>query len=161
MHVPVVILAKITHSFRLTDRPVLTCDMVGNKVDDNFHTGFMRTLNESLKLRHPLVYVYSDIGVYVIIVCNGIRRTRLPLHHGRMLPGNAMYGIVCHSGMTYHTRIPYMRNAERLDTSERGGIEIVHLAATVFSQCTTLAAILYTIAEKAGKYLINNYFCHK
>ena len=54
-----------------------------------------------------------------------------------------------------------MRNAERLDTSERGGIEIVHLAATVFSQCTTLAAILYTIAEKAGKYLINNYFCHK
>ena len=69
----VVIPAQVFHATGFADTLVLTGHMVGHKVDDDLHAGFMGALHQLLKLRHALVYVNGQVRVDIVVVSDGIR----------------------------------------------------------------------------------------
>ena len=156
----VVIGTKIHHALWLADRVVLTGHMVGHEVDNHLQPSSMGTLHQLFKLLHALIDVDSQVGVNIIIIGDGVGRTSLTLHHSRMLARNTILAVVSLRSMTDNTRIPHMTNTHGSNVLQHLGGEVCHLTTTVFGNRAVPLAGDVTIAEKAGKYLINNDFIH-
>ena len=62
--------------------------------------------------------------------------------------------------MTDNTRIPHMTDTHSSNILQHLGCEVCQLATTVFGNRAVNLAGNVAIAEKAGKYLINNDFIH-
>ena len=88
-HSSVVRLAQVFYSLWFSNRLILSCDMVWNKIYYDFQSHFMRPLYKNLKFFHAFGYIFGQIRVYVIIIGYGIRRAGVALYDGRMLVGNA------------------------------------------------------------------------
>ena len=72
VHCLVVVLSKVFNTSRLFNRLVFPCHMVGYKVDDYFHASLVGTVNKFLELLHSTVHVLSQVGINIVIVCNGV-----------------------------------------------------------------------------------------
>ena len=71
-HHGVVRLAQILYLFRFADGLILTCYMIGHKVDDDLQPGLMGALYQLFELLHTQLHVDSQVRVYVVVVGNGI-----------------------------------------------------------------------------------------
>ena len=125
--VHIIALPQVSHSLRLADGVVLTCHMIRNEIDNHLHACLVRTLHQSLELVHTAMYIFSKIGIDVIIIGNGVGRSSLSLHNGWMLTWDAILSVIGCSGMAYHTRVPYMRDAHVVNALEYGRSDAVHL----------------------------------
>ena len=152
----VVRLAQVLHLLRLADGVVLTGHVVGNKVDNYLQASLMGALHQLFKLFHTLFHVHRQVGVNVIIVRNGVRRSSLTLHDSRMLTRNTIGAIVGLCGVTDDARIPYMTDAHLLNVLQYLRGKVGHLTTTIFGNRAVLFARQVAIAEKTGKYLIDN-----
>ena len=160
-HIRVVIFTQIVHSDRLCHRLVLARHVVRHKVNNHFHALLVGAFEQGVEFCHAMVNVYRQVGVNIIIVRNGVRRSCLAFHHSGMLSWDAMPGIICLSGMANYTCIPNMSNAQAVYLLEHSLVNIVHLSTTVFGKRPPLLASLVAVAEKACKDLIDNYlFVH-
>ena len=142
---------------------ILTRHMVRHEVDDDLHACLVRTLNQLFKLLHTMIDIRSQIGVYIIIVCDGIGRTCLTFDDSRMILRNTVGCIVGLSGMTDDTRIPNMAHAHVPDVFQGRGREVVHLSAAVLLYRSTLLTSGITVAIETGENLIDNNLirCHE
>ena len=82
--------------------------MIGHKVNDKLQTGTMGALYQVLKFLHSVGHTGSQVGVYIIIVLDGIRTTGLAFYHGRMVFLYAEGSIVRLCGVLNQTGIPDM-----------------------------------------------------
>ena len=155
-HHRVVGLAKILHLLGLADGLVLTGHMVGHKVDDDLQPGLVRTLHQLLELLHALLDVDSQVGVYVVVVGDGIGRTCPAFHHGRMLAWNAVLRVVGRRGMADDAGVPHVADAHLGDALQHSGGEVGHLAATVVGYRSLLLARGVTVAVQTRKDLIDD-----
>ena len=64
--------------------------MIRHEVDNHFHTGFVRALNELLKLLHTLWHLNGEVGIDIVIIGNRVRRACPTLYDCRMVLGNAI-----------------------------------------------------------------------
>ena len=71
----------------------------------------MGTIDQVLVFFHPIFYVYRQIGVYIVIILNGIRRTGFAFHNIGVVLLDAVGRIIGHGGVFYHSGIPYVVNA--------------------------------------------------
>ena len=94
MHRRVVALAQVCDAFGLGYRLILACHMIGNEVDHDLQPCLVATLHESLELLHAVRHIHSKVGVYVVIVGDGIGRASPSLHYERVLAGYAIGRIV-------------------------------------------------------------------
>ena len=102
----VVVLSQIVHTLGLADGLILTCHVVGHKVDDDLKTCLVGAGYQCIELAHTLVYIYGQIGVDIVIVGDGIRRACPTLDHSRMLAGNAIGGVIGHGGVADDACVP-------------------------------------------------------
>ena len=162
-HRRVVRLAQVLHLLGLADGLVLTGHVVGHEVDDDLQASLMAACHQLFKLLHALFHVDSQVGVNVVVVGDGIRRTGLALHHGRMLAGNAIGCVVGLRGMADNAGIPHVGDAHGSDVLQHLRCEVVQLATAVLSNRSVRHAVDVTIAEKTCEYLINQNFirCHE
>ena len=132
--------------------------MVGHEVDDDLHACLVRALHQLLKLLHTLLDVDRQVGVYVVVVGNGVRRACPTLHHRRMLAGNSVPGVIGHRCVTDDARVPNMAHAHLTDMFQYSGREVVHLSTTVLLNRTTGFAGRVTVGVQTGENLIEYYF---
>ena len=140
---------------------VLAGHMIRHEVDNHLQPSGVGTLHQLLKLLHTLIDVDSQVRVNIIVIGNGVGRTGLTLHHSRMLAGNTILAIVGLRSMANNTRIPHMTDTHGSNVLQHLGGEVCQLTTTVFGNRAVHLAGDVTIAEKTGKYLINNYFFHE
>ena len=102
----VIVLSKIVHTLGLADGLILTCHVVGHKVDDDLKTSLVSAGYQRFELAHSLVYIHGQIWVDIVIIGDGIRRACPTLDHSRMLARNAIGGIIGHSGVADDACVP-------------------------------------------------------
>ena len=68
----VVIIAEVFHTLGLGDGLILARHMVGHEVDDDLQACLVGAGYECLKLLHALLHVDGQVGVYVVVVADGI-----------------------------------------------------------------------------------------
>ena len=154
VHILVVILSKISHTSRLTDRVIFTSHMIRHEIHDDLHACLVGTLDETLPLRHTHTHVFCQVGIDVIVVGDGVRRTSLALHHLSMLSWNAIGRVVCLRSMTNDTGVPNMREAHIMNTSQDGVIKMIQFSTTVFLYRSVLLSVCILISKEAWKNLI-------
>ena len=59
--------------------------MVRHEVDDHLQNRLMGTLDEVFELRHTLVHVLREVGIDIVIVGDGVRRTGFAFGDGRVI----------------------------------------------------------------------------
>ena len=156
----IVRLAEVFYTLGLADGLILTGYVVGHEVDDDLQPGLVRALHQLLKLLHALVDVHSQVGVYVVVVGDGIGRTSLTLHHSGMLAGDAVGTVVRLRGMTDDTCIPHMADAHLGNVLQHLRRQVGKLSTTVFGNRAALPARDVAIAEKTSEYLVNDNLLH-
>ena len=162
-HLWIVFLTQILHTLRLANAMILTGHMIGHEINDDLHACLVRTLYQLFKLQHTLVDIHCQIRVYIIIVSDGVWRTRLPFNDSRMILRNTIGSIIGLGCMTDDTRIPDMAHAHVPDVFQGRGREVVHLSAAVLFNRSTLFASSVAITIETGENLIDNNFirCHE
>ena len=100
--------------------------MIGDEVEYDLHSGFVRTVNEPLKLSHPIFFIICKIRIDIVIVGYRIRGAYIALH------------IILPAAVSEHTRVPYVSDAKVFEKTKGAGIKSRKPAAS----------------EKSGKYLI-------
>ena len=137
--------------------------MIGNEVDYDLQPAGMCTLYELFKLLHSVLHVVSQVGVHIVIVGYGVRRTGIALHDGRMLPRNAVGAVVGLGGMTYDTCVPHMSEALLANLLQHARREVVELSTAVFLNRSKRFTRLTAIAIQTRKDLVDVYLtgCHE
>ena len=54
----------------------------------------MRALHQGFKFLHPTRYIYGQVGVYIIVILDCVRRTRPSLYYVSIVERNAIRLIV-------------------------------------------------------------------
>ena len=83
-------LPQILNTRRFGIGPVLTGQMVGNKINDKLQPIGMRALDKCVEFGHSPLDVYGQIGIDIIIVFNGVRRPCASVHHQRIILFNTV-----------------------------------------------------------------------
>ena len=151
----VVSLTKIFGARRFSIRLVLTRHMVGHKVNNHLQTSSVCALNECLKFLHTIGHADSKVGVDIVIVLNGVRRTRLPLHNNGIVFSNAEVRITGLGSMLQKSGIPNVRITTLLNALQYFSRKVVHLATTILGECAALHILASAITKEARKHLIN------
>ena len=86
--------------------------MIGNEIYDYFHSGIVGTCYKGFKLRHSVWYVGGEVGVYVVIVADGIRRAGLALDDIFVVGPYAVPAVIGLCSMFDDTGVPDVRNAQ-------------------------------------------------
>ena len=98
--------SQVGDTFRFGVRVILPGDVVGDEVDDGFQTVAVGAQDQVLKLLHAFGNVCGNVGIYVIIVFDGIRRTGFPFDDGGMVRADVVAAVVCLCGMFDDACIP-------------------------------------------------------
>jgi hypothetical protein len=154
----IVICSEPAGSGRLSVRVILSRNMVRYEIHQGFQPAAMCTGNEFFELFHAFRYVVGQIGINIIIVFDGIRRSGFSFHYGRVVGTYAIFAIIRPGGMFRDTGIPDMGCAEFFDFFQCLHCEVGQLAATVFLQAAVVNAMIVVITEEAGEYLIYDDF---
>ena len=108
----IVVCTEVLHPFGTGIAPVLSGHMIRNEVDDHFQSCLMRAAHEIFKFLHAVRHVGGQVGINVVIVLDGIRRSGTSFHHGGMVGFDTIFLIVCLRGMLQQPRKPYVGKAE-------------------------------------------------
>ena len=98
--------------------------------------------------------IYGQVWRDVIIVGNGVRRTRPTLHYNTVLRGNTVLRVVRLRCMSDNSRKPNVANAQLADALQGLFVEVVHLPTAIFGNRSPLFVSEVAIAEKPWKHLI-------
>ena len=123
--------AQVLDALGLTDAVILASHVVGHKVDDDFQSGSVSTNYHFFKLSHASVDADSQVGIYVIIVGDGVRRASTTFHHSGMLSGDAVFAINGLCGVSDDASVPYMCDTHADQAVQHGRTEIGKLATAV------------------------------
>ena len=124
--------AEILDPFRFHVRFVLTGNVIGNKINDYLQIGLVRTSHKRLKFSHSIANIHGQIGIDIIVVLDGVGRTRDAFDHVRIVFGNAVRRKIGHGGMFNHSRVPHVRNAEIFERCKRFVGNVIELTNAVF-----------------------------
>ena len=159
--VRIIILSQIAYACRSHYGMVLPRHVVGHKINDNAHSGFMCTCHQFFKLLHAVGHIHSQVGVNIVIVSDGIGASGLSLHHSGVIQGKAESRIVGLAGMSNHACIPYMRGSHLADLSQGFRCKVGQFARTVLFDRTALHGMGVVIAKQTGEYLIDYRLAHR
>ena len=118
----------------------------------------MGACHKPLELIHALSDILCQVGINVVVVGDGVRRSCPTLHHSGMLARNAKPRVVGHRGMTYDAGIPHMRHTQLTKVLEHRGREVGHLSTAVFLDGSILLTRRITVSIETRKDLIYNRF---
>ena len=110
---------------------VLTTYVIRHEVHDHIHAALMCTLYQCLEFLDALVDILGYIGIYVIVVSDGVWRPCLALDDVGIVARYAVACVVGSMGMLYDACVPYCGHSQLLDGAEHGGSYVVHLARSV------------------------------
>jgi len=99
---------------------------------------------------HPLFNMSGQVGIYIVIVFNGIRRTRFTLHNSRVIPLNAVCTVIGLRGVFNDSCVPNMCDSQFFYFTERFGREIIKLTTPIGFQAAVVNAVIIVVAKKAG-----------
>ena len=156
----VILLAEVDNALGLGVGVVAAGYVVGNEVDDHLQTGLVGALDELGELLHAVGDVGGEVGVYIVVVLDGVGGAGLALDGGLVVGADALSAIVGLRGVLDDSGVPYVGDAHLLDGGEGFGGEIGKLAASVLLDAAVRYALGVVVAEKAGKNLIKDDFIH-
>ena len=134
--------------------------MIGYEINNDFQTNIVGAANEQLEFLHTVVRMLGDIGIYIIIVFDGVRTSCHTLHHRRVVGSYTILGIICLVSMLNNTCVPNMSSTKALDLLKGLGGEVNHSAATVLVSSTAGHGAFDIGAEESGQHLIYDNFRH-
>ena len=82
--------------------------MIWHEVDYHLHACVVCAVDKCLEFLDAAVYVDGYIGVDIIVVLDGIRRTGAPFHYMWIVAVYAVAGVIGLVGVLYHSGVPYM-----------------------------------------------------
>lgn len=139
---------------------ILTCHVIGYKVQDHLEPRLVGTGYEGFKLLHSLGHLDSEIGVDVVIVLDSIGTSGLALHHYRVVFCNAVSGIVRLRGVLEKPSEPNVCVAVVLDAFEDLISEAIHLCAAVLLNSTVYDVVETWVAVKTSEDLVYSHTLH-
>ena len=154
----IVVGAKLRGTVGLCVRVILACHVVGYEIDDDFQPAAVGTLHQILKFLHASGYVFGQVGIYVIVIFDGIRRTGLSLDDSRMVGTYVVAAIIALCGMFNNTGVPNVSGSQPFDFTQSLAGEVGHLATAVFGQISVVDAMVIVVSEESGEYLVNDEF---
>ena len=106
MHLLVVMSTQIIDTFWRSIRMILTSHMIRHEIKYYFQSDFMCTGYQRLEFLHTCRWIFGQIGIYIIIVFDSIRRPGFTLNHIFIILSNPIFRIVCLGSVFYNPRIP-------------------------------------------------------
>ena len=131
--------------------------MIGDKVDDDLQTSFVRPFHKQFELVNALVWILRKVWVNIIIVANGIRAACFAFHDIRIVLLDAKCRVIGLACMLNDTCVPDMCTAKCLDLLQSLGCKVLHSAAPVLLLRAERNWRLLVCTKQAGEDLIN---CH-
>ena len=107
----------------------MACHVVGHKVYDDFQAGAVGTLYQIFEFLHTSGNVLGQVGVYVVVILDGIGRTGLTLDYGRMVGADVVASVVSLCGVLDDARVPDVRGTQPLDFAQGLTREVGHFTA--------------------------------
>jgi hypothetical protein len=132
--------------------------MIWHKVHYQFEVLVVDAFEHSLKFFHTVGDAFSQIGINVVIILNGIWRAGISLYYVLVVGEYAVGRIVSTLGMLYDTGEPHMRGAELLYGLKYRGGDVVEFTGTVLLYGAVWHRIGYAVGIKTRQKLINNSF---
>ena len=111
----VVVFTQVFHSGRFGVRIILTGHVIGHKVHDETQSGLVCAAHEGFKFSHAVFGTYSQVGVDVVIVFDGIGRTGTAFDDVGIVAAYAIGRIVRLGGVFKQARVPNMGEAVVVD----------------------------------------------
>ena len=105
--------------------------MVGHEIHNDAEASLVGTLDKAFKLSQSCRYACGNVRGYIIVVLNGIGRTRLTLNNSRMVGRYAIKRIVCLGSVLNEARVPDVRGPKAVDLFQRPRREVGHATASV------------------------------
>ncbi len=102
--------------------------MVRYKVDYDFHPFAVGAFYEIFEFGNTCRYIGRNIGIYVVVVLDSIRRSGLPFHHVRVVALYAVSRIVGAVGVLDHACIPDVCHSHVGYASEYLGCDVVEFS---------------------------------
>ena len=119
----IVLLTEVYHALGLGIGVVAACHVVGNEVDNHLQSCSVGSLHQLGELLHAVGHGGGQVGVYVVVVLDGIGRTCLTFHRGLVVGADAEMAVVGLRGMLDKAGVPYVGGAQLLDGSKSLGGE--------------------------------------
>ena len=104
----IIVLAEVTHTFRLSIRVILACYVVRHKINNHLEVCFVCTHHKVFKLFHAFRHLCRQVRVDVIIVFDGIWATSIAFHDCGVILGNSILCMVAFGGMLNEPGVPNM-----------------------------------------------------
>ena len=135
--------------------------MVGHKIDDDFESRFVGTLDKVFKLRHAVLYLHCHVRAHVIVVTDGIGRPRFSLHHMGIAGSDALAGVIGGSGMLDDAGVPHVSGTQRFDGTQFALVNFVELSHTILADTAIGYAMFVAVGEPSWHQLVDNHlFLH-
>ena len=132
--------------------------IIDHIAQNELYSRMVQISDESDELFHSPLHVDRQIGIHVIIVSDGVWRTRLSLDHHRRLPGDAGRRIVGRGGMADDACQPYMGDTHLLDTGNGGLIKVIHFSASILMDVSIDHRMGLSVAKQPRENLIYDRF---
>ena len=130
--------------------------MVGHYIDNHFHALRMSTRNQGFKFLQAVSRVYGEIGINVVIIFHGVRRTGATLHHIGIVIADAVSSVIANDRMMRHAGVPYMSYAQFFDRFKRSLINIIKFSNTIFFNRAPGFIGAIGVAVEAGENLVDD-----
>ena len=147
-----VFLSEILYASRFAERFILAADVVGHKVDEYTESGVVGAFDKGFELLHTLGFVLCQVGIDIVIIGDGIRRTGFAFGDSRV--------VVLGCGVSDDSGVPNMRSAQIRNGLERTLVDIYKSPAAILFLGAVMFARLVVVAKQAREELVNNGFVH-
>ena len=147
-----VFLAQIFYARGPAKTFIFAAHMVRYEINQYAQTRIMSALDERFEFLHPLRFVLRQVGVYVIIIRDGVWRAGFAFGDGRM--------VICCGSVTDHAGVPNMRDTQIDNRFECTLVDIYKPAATVLFLAAVVFPCLVVVAEQPREELINDGFVY-
>ncbi len=107
----------------------------------------MGAVDESLEFGHAGGYVLGKVGVYVVVVGDGVRTAGVAFDHVGIVAGNTVGSVIGVVGVFDHAGIPYVGRSERSDVAKNAFSDGVEFAGAVLFEsavvdwCRTIVCV--------------------
>jgi len=139
----------------MDNRGVATGDVVGYKIDKDAEVFLFGAGEESFELVETLGGIGGVVGADIVVVANGVGATRDAFEEVGIVGGKLKGGVVASGGLAVDARDPDRIEAELLEGSESGVVEIGKFSTTVLFESSIGNASGVGVAEEAGEELVN------
>jgi hypothetical protein len=145
-------------AFGMNNRGVATGDVVGYKINKDAEVLLFGAGEESFELVESVGGVYGVVGADIVVVANRVGATRDAFEEVGIVGGKLKGGVVASCGLAIDARDPDGIEAEQLEGSESGVVEIGKFSAAVLLESAVRDASGVGVAEEAGEELVDSDF---